>query len=230
MSATTTKRASAVNFGDRERVQGRTEKTLAWISVDDSQAFTVYVTADVAAPPAVARNVRAVASIEWGHGGASVSEQFPIARRLRVPLVGSMVRVAVRLVDVTGAVVPDTIAADCAAVIAPGVDAELARNTRWTSTHGAAGIGSVRPELVVGVHGYATSAVARWLMLFDARSAAAPGDTPTLSRPASPQGFDVADVDGRPFYVGVVWGVSSTPLLYTPDPAADVHLELGFLL
>ena len=225
-----TKRASAVNFGDRERVQGRAEKTLAWISVDDSQAFTVYISADVAAPAPIARNVRAIASIEWGHGGASVSEEFPIAGRLRVPLVGSMVRVAVRLVDVTGAVVPDTVSADCAAVIAPGVDAELTRNTRWTAAHGAAGIGSAQPELVVGVHGYATAAVARWLMLFDAKTPAAPGDTPSLSRPASPQGFDVADVDGRPFYVGVAWGVSSDPLVYVPDPAANIHLELGFLL
>jgi hypothetical protein len=230
MSASTTKRASAVNFGDRERVQGRAQKTLAWISVDDSQAFTVYVSADVVAPAPVAPSIRAVASIEWGHGGASVSADYPIARRLRVPLVGSMVRVSVRLVDITGGAVADNVSADCSAVIAAGVDAEHARSTRWIATHGAAGIGSVQPELVVGVHGYAATPGAGWLMLFDLSAAAAPGDAPALSRPASAQGFDVADVDGRPFYVGVVWGVSSDPIVYVPDPAADVHLELGFLL
>jgi hypothetical protein len=67
-------------------------------------------------------------------------------------------------------------------------------------------------------------------MLFDSTTSAAVGDTPALSRPASLQGFDVADADGRPFYVGVVWGVSSDPLVYVPDPAADIHLEIGFLL
>ena len=67
-------------------------------------------------------------------------------------------------------------------------------------------------------------------MLFDTPTAAAPGDAPTISRPASTQGFDVTAVDGRPFYVGVVWGVSADPLVYVPDPAADIHLELGFLL
>lgn len=226
-----TRRSCDVNFGDRERVRGRDEKTIAWISVEDSQAVTVYVSAELDAPAALIPRIRAIATVEWGHGGASFSEDYPVAQRLRVPVVGSMVRVVMRLLDVTGAVVPDTVSADCAVVIAPGQDADTTRNTRWITTHGSGGVLSERPELVVAAYGHNSTAFARWLMLFDARVPAVAGAAPILARPAllAPT-FEIGDRDGRPFFAGVAWGVSQDPIAYVPDGAADVHLEVGFLL
>jgi len=225
-----TRRTCDVNYGDRERVRGREQRSLAWISVEDSQAFMVYVSADIDAPAALIPQIRAVASIEWGHGGASIAEDYPVARRLSVPVVGSMVRVNVRLVDVTGAAVPDAASAECAAVIAPGFDATT-RNTRWIVTHGSGGVLSERPERVVAVYGHNSTPFNRWFMLFDTRVPAAAGAAPVLARPAllTPP-FDVGDCDSRPFFAGVAWGVSQDPIAYVPDGAADVHIEVGFLL
>lgn len=227
-TAHATLRASTINFGDREHLRGREVKTPAWVNLERSQALTIYVAAEVDAPPALLSRIRLIATIEWGHGGASITEDYPVARRLTVPLVGSMAKVTVRLVDVTGAPVPDTVTAACAAVIAPGLDPT--RNTRWTATHGSSGLLSVRPERVVGVHGYNTAAVVRWIMFFDTRVVPVAGDVPVFSRPASLAAFDFRNDDGRPFYAGVTWGVSQDPITYAPDAAADVYIEVGFLL
>ena len=42
-----TRRARDVNHGDRTLLRGGESKTLAWISVDESQAFTMYTTARI---------------------------------------------------------------------------------------------------------------------------------------------------------------------------------------
>ena len=94
-----TRRTRDVNHGDRTPLRGAESKTLAWISVDDSHPFTVYASARV--QPATASVVPMV-SIEWGHGGASLFGEYPVIKRLRVPIVASMVKLSGRLQDFLG--------------------------------------------------------------------------------------------------------------------------------
>ncbi len=221
-----------VNFGDRVRVRGDEQASLAWVRLEESHPFTVYVTARIDGPPALVDNVMAIATIEWGHGGASVTQEYPIIRRLRVPLAASMVRVSARLVADPPATPLADMSAELAAVVAPGVDGGRDRNTRWARQHGSAGVLSSEPQRVVALDGYNALATPRWIMLFDARAVPPDGTLPDLARPAPPYPnvFELGADDARPFHAGVSWAVSSTPVLLTRDAAADVRIDVGFLL
>ena len=235
MSATSTKqpygagRAHSVNFGDKTLIRGSDQrKPLAEISVAEAQAFTVYVTARVEPAAALAFPV---VLLEWGNGGASIAaRELRVYRRLRVPVVGSTVRLSGRLVDGNGNPLPPSskVTAKLVAFIAPGVDGETLRNTRWTAQHGAEGLVSDGPEQLVTVQGYPAAAAPRWLMLFDAVARPNDGAFPAMAASARrPYRLDRFDTQG--FRYGVYWAASSTPMVLTFDPGADLRVDVEVL-
>jgi hypothetical protein len=219
-----TRRARDVNHGDRTRLRGAESKTLAWISVDDSQALTVYASARV--QPATA-NVVPMVSIEWGHGGASLFSEHAVVRELRVPLAASMVKLSGRLVDVaTGKAPGNAVTAEFSATIAPGSDGQTLRNTRWVGQSGAEGLVATGQQRVFTVEGYAASSLG-WLMVFDDVKRPPNGTTPAMACPADtfPHTFRMRRFDTRGFLRGVYWAVSSTPLLLTFNGAASYRVD-----
>ena len=174
-----TRREREVNWGDRTRITGRETKTLAWVSVDASQSMIVY--AQAALRGAGSEGVACVVHIEWGHGGASVDQDFPLVHRLRVPLAASMVKVSGRLLDTSGNPPPFTVTADVSVVIAPGLDGETLRNTQWSYDAGSEGLLSDIPTRVMRIDGYNAGATDTWLMVFDGPAVA--GEVPTIARP-----------------------------------------------
>lgn len=222
-----TRRAREVNWGDRTRLTGRETKTLAWVSVPDSQPMVVYANAVVrgVGSPGIA----CVVNIEWGHGGASVAHDFPIVHRLRVPLAASMVKVSGRLLDTGGASAPLSVSADVSVVIAPGLDGETLRNTEWTHDAGAGGTLSLGPARVMRIDGYSASAVDTWLMIFDGPAIA--GDLPTIARPVrAGRPFAIRRFDSQPFRTSVTWAASSTPITLTKDPSTFLRVDAELLL
>lgn len=223
-----TSRAHDVNFGDKTLVRADQRKPLAEISVREAQAFTCYVTARVEPPAAPAFPV---VLLEWGNGGASIAaRELRVYRRLRVPVVGSTVRMRGRLVTGAGAPLPPSSKVTCnfVAFIAPGADGETLRNTQWTSQHGAQGLVSAEPEQLVTVQGYPASAAARWLMLFDAVSLPPAGTYPAMAVPAR-RAFRLDRFDSHGFRYGVYWAASSTPITLTLDPTADLRVDVEVL-
>jgi hypothetical protein len=223
-----TARAHDVNFGDKTLVRAPQRKPLAEISVAEAQAFTCYVTARVepAAAPAFP-----LVLLEWGNGGASIAaREFTVYRRLRVPVVGSTVRLTGRLATATGAPLSPSSNVTChfAAFIAPGIDGETLRNTQWTSQHGPQGLVSGGPEQVVTVEGYSASPAARWVMLFDAVALPGSGAFPTMAAPAR-RAFRLDRFDTCGFRYGVYWAASSTPITLTLDPTADLRVDVEVL-
>ena len=77
-----TRRERDVNWGDRSRLEGRKPQTLAWVSLAEPSSIVVYAHANI-------RNGSSICSvsIEWGNCGASVAGEYPVIKRLRVPLV-----------------------------------------------------------------------------------------------------------------------------------------------
>jgi hypothetical protein len=218
-------RTRHVNFGDKTVVRADQVKHLAEISVPSAQAFTCYVTARV--EPASAAAFPVVA-LEWGNGGASIAaREMRVYRRLRVPIVGSTVRLRGRLVDATGAALPSTsgVAAHFVAFVAPGADGETHRNTRWHSAHGAEGLVSSDAEQVVTVQGYPASAAPRWLMLFDASSRPPDGTYPHMAAVAR-RSYRLDRFDSQGFRFGVYWAASATPMTLTFDPTADLRVDV----
>jgi hypothetical protein len=218
-----------VNHGDRTLFRGGESKTLAWISVDSSQAFTVYATARV--QPATA-NVVPMVTIEWGHGGASIVSEYPVIKRLRVPLVGSMVKLSGRLVDVaTGKPAPAGVSGEIAATIAPGSDGETLRATWWVAQSGAQGLAASGQQRVLTLDGYNAGAAGCWVMVFDDVARPADGTPPIMARPAAafPRTFRLRRFDTRGFLRGVFWAASSTPLLLTFDPNASLRVDTELL-
>ena len=65
MARQPTRRELAVNHGDKTRVTGNEQKTLVWISVEESRAWTVYATARVEGPGALLSRVQPVITIEY---------------------------------------------------------------------------------------------------------------------------------------------------------------------
>jgi len=223
-----TARAHDVNFGDKTLVRGDQKQPLAEISVADAQAFTCYVTARVEPAAALALPV---VLLEWGNGGASIAaREFPVYRRLRVPVVGSTVRMTGRLAAATGATLSPSSKVTChfVAFIAPGADGETLRNTQWTTQHGAQGLVSAGPEQLVTVQGYPAAAGPRWLMLFDDIALPASGTFPTMAAPAR-RAYRLDCFDTRGFRYGIYWAASSTPITLTLDPAADLRVDVEVL-
>ena len=115
-----------------------------------------------------------------GHGGASVDHDYAVIHRLRVPVAASMVKVSGRLRDPSGAAPPASVVAEVSALIAPGMDGETLRNTRWVAQQGASGTISDGPERVMRVEGYNAGADT-WVMVFDGPGE--PGGFPAMARP-----------------------------------------------
>jgi hypothetical protein len=224
-----TRRARDVNHGDRTPLRGGGARTLGWISVDSSQAFTVYATARV--NPATA-NVIAMVSIEWGHGGASLVSEYPIIKRLRVPLVGSMVKLSGRLVDATtGKPAAADVSGEVTVTIAPGCDGSTLRPTSWVAQSGAEGLVASGQQRVFTLDGYNGGASACWIMAFDDVLRPADGTPPVMARPAAtfPRTFRLRRFDTRGFLRGVYWAASATPLLLTFDPNAALRVDTELL-
>lgn len=223
-----TARLHDVNFGDKTPVRGDQKRPLAEISVPEADAFTCYVTARVEPPAAAAFPV---VLVEWGNGGASVAaREYRVYRRLRVPVVGSTVKMTGRLVNAAGASLPPSSPVTChfVAFIASGSDGETLRNTRWTAQHGAEGLVSNGPEQLVTVQGYPAAPAARWLMLFDAVTLPPNGTFPAMATPAR-RAFRLDRFDTQGFRYGVYWAASSSPITLTYDPAADLRVEVEVL-
>jgi hypothetical protein len=223
-----TARKRDVNFGDRVPVRGDAVVPLAEISVAQSQPHTVYVTALRVEP--VATPVIPMALVEWGHGGASVTaRELPVYRRLRVPVVGSTVRVSGRMVTPAGAPPPRTVTCHMTAFVAPGCDGQTTRNTRWIAQSGAEGLLSDGPEQLLTLEGYPTATAARWLMLFDAAARPADGAFPPLAVPAR-RSLRRRRFDSQGFRFGLYWAASSTPITLTFDPTADLRVDVEVAL
>ena len=221
-------RTRHVNFGDKTVVRADQFKHLAEISVPTAQAFTCYVTARVEPASAAAF---AVVLVEWGNGGASIAaRETRVYRRLRVPVVGSTVRIGGRLVGPTGAPLAPTSKVTChfVAFVAPGSDGETLRNTRWHSAHGAEALVSGEAEQVVTVEGYPAAAGPRWLMVFDATARPPNGTYPRMAAVAR-RAYRLDRFDTQGFRFGVYWAASSTPITLTFDPSADLRVDVEVL-
>ena len=221
-------RTRHVNFGDKTLVRADQWKQLAEVSVPTAHPFTCYVTARI--EPAAA-TVFPVVLIEWGNGGASVAaRELRVYRRLRVPVVGSTVRMSGRLLTADGVPPAPNAKVTChfVAFVAPGSDGETLRNTRWRSQHGAEGLVSPDPEQVVTVEGYPASALPRWVMVFDAVARPADGTFPAMAAPAR-RAFRLDRFDSQGFRFGVYWAASSTPIALTFDPAALLRVDVEVL-
>ncbi len=229
-----TRRDHDVNFGDRTKLTGGERKTLAWMSLDDSAAFTVYASARLSGPTALVSRIVPMVTIEWGHGGASIAADYPLVRRLRVPLAASTIKLEGRLVDIeSGNPAPSDVHAEIAAFIAQGTDGETIPNTRTVVQSGASGILSEEPQQVLSVTGYLATATSNlWLMLFDAVAVPPNGTPPRMAVPAHALAtpFALRTISSRAFFAGVTWAASSTPLVLTHALQASLHLEAEFLL
>jgi hypothetical protein len=221
-----TRREREVNWGDRTRLAGAEQQTLAWVSVAESGPMVVYATAGIRGGSS---SVACVVNVEWGHGGASVNQDYVVVGRLRVPLAASMVKVSGRLLDAKGAPPPASVIADVSVVIAPGLDGETTRNTRWHSQEGASGELGKGPLRVMRLEGYNAGPADTWVMFFDGR--ALNGDTPAVARPVrARRSFVIRRFDSQPFRSLLSWSASSTPLVLTKDPAAQLRVDAEFLL
>jgi len=218
-----TRREHDVNWGDRSRLEGRKPQTLAWVSLEKSTAIVVYAHANIRSGSSICS-----VSIEWGNGGASVSGEYPVIKRLRVPLVASMVKLRGRMVAPDGSPANAGDAADVSAFIAAGLDGETLRNTRWLHQTGAAGTLASGPQRVMRIEGYNAGADT-FVHIFD--GPAELGDEPTILIPA-PAGrrFRARRFDSQGFVDSVQWGASSTALNYTADTGANVRVDAELLL
>ncbi len=227
MHASQTHRQQDINFGDRTKLTGSTTKTLAWMNLDESASFTVYADARfTAGPPAALPHLAAIVTIEWGAGAATVSAEYRIVGRLRVPLAASAIRVEGHLEDVRGLPVPGDVVAEVAAFIARGTDGETIPNAQTRVQSGAQGILSTRSERVLAVEGFNAGAGSLWVMLFEGPALPAAGAAPRMAAPA-PAGapFRMRPASAREFLGGVVWAASAAPLTFTPVPGAALYLE-----
>jgi hypothetical protein len=194
------------------------------VSLEQSCPHVVYAHANIRQGSAIVQ-----VTIEWGNGGASVAGDYPVIKRLRVPVVASMVRLSGRLVDAASGGPPAASdVADVSAFIAPGLDGETLRNTRWLHQTGASGVIARGPQRVMRIEGY-NAGGATFVHVFD--GAPRPGREPAIFIPA-PAGrrFRARRFDSQGFVDSVQWGASSTPLTYTADPSANLRLDAELLL
>ncbi|HEX7666006.1 MAG TPA: hypothetical protein VF407_15875 [Polyangiaceae bacterium] len=222
-----TRRSREINWGDRTRLTGRESKTLAWVSIENACPMVLYATALIRG--AGSENVAVVADVEWGHGGASVEQSYPIVHRLRVPLAASMVKVSGRLLDASGSPPPPTVVAEVSVVIAPGMDGQTIRNTEWTQDGGAEGTLSSLPARLLNVEGYNAGSIDTWIMIFDGLPTT--GEVPTIACPVRvDRSFAIRRPDSQAFRNAVTWAASSSPLVLTKAPSAILRVDAEFLL
>ena len=147
--------------------------------MDASQAFTVYATARVQSPTV---NVVAMVSIEWGHGGASLVSEYAVIKRLRVPLVGSMVKLSGRLVDAaTGKPAAADVPGGDPATIAPGSDGETF--ARRGGSRSGPGARRRRPTARPHARRIQRRRERCWIMVFDDVARPADGTPPVWRAP-----------------------------------------------
>ena len=218
-----TRRERDVNWGDRTRLEGRKVQTLAWVSLEESCPVVVYAHATIRSGSSIC-----VVTIEWGNGGASVAGEYPVIKRLRVPLAASMVKVSGRLADPSGGPASPGDVADVSAFVASGLDGETLRNTRWLHQTGASGVIAQGPQRLMRIEGY-NAGSATFVHVFDGPPET--GAEPAILIPA-PAGrrFRARRFDSQGFVDSVQWGASSTPLTYTADPSASLRLDAELLL
>lgn len=223
-----------VNFGDRTKLRGSERMTLAWINVEESAAYTVYASARLSGPAASVSRTVASVRIEWGHGGACVQADYPIVRRLRVPLAASMIKLEGSLLDVqTGAPAPSDVEAEISAFIACGTDNETIPNARTIVQSGESGVLGEGAQRILAVHGHNGGSVGLWLMLFDAIAVPANGAAPRLAVPAPSAltaPFSLRPASPRDFLLGAVWAASSNALVLQREPNASLHVEAELML
>jgi hypothetical protein len=223
-----TRREREVNWGDKTKIRGNEKKTLAWVSVAESRPMVVYATASVRGGAAAA-GVACVISLEWGHGGASVAQDFPVVHRLRVPVAASMVKASGRLLDANGQPPAAAVSCEVSLVIAPGLDGQTLRNTTWVHDGGAEGTLSPGPARIMRVEGYNGGAADTWVMLCDRPGVN--GDVPTVARRvAVGRRFTIVRFDSHAFRTSITWFASSTPLTLTKDPTARLRVDAELLL
>jgi hypothetical protein len=221
-----TRRDREVNWGDRTRLEGHKSQTLAWVSLDDAEPLVVYAAATVRG----AQNVICVVSLEWGHGGASVMSDYPVVKRLRVPLVASMAKLSGRLVDATTGTAPAaSVVADVSAFIARGLDGETLRNTRWLHQTGSAGTIATGPQRVMRVEGFNAGAADTFIHVNDGAptSTSAPA---ILALARAGRRFVVRRFDSQAFVQSVAWAASSSAFTFAPDKHASVRVDVELLL
>jgi hypothetical protein len=218
-----TRRERDVNWGDRTRLEGRKPQTLAWVSLEESSPLVVYAHANVRKGSSIC-----IVTIEWGNGGASVAGEYPVIKRLRVPVVASMVKLSGRLVDPAGGPASAGDAADVSAFIAAGLDGETLRNTRWSRHAGASGVIAKGPQRLMRIEGY-NAGGSTFVHVFDGRPET--GAEPAILVPApAGQRFRARRFDSQGFLDSVQWGASSTPLTYTADAGASLRIDAELLL
>lgn len=223
-----TQRKTDVNFGDRSVLRGSAVVPLAQVSLPASQALTVCAAVTRLVAPAGAL-VSPWVLIEWGHGGASLqARKYRVDRRLRVPLVGSTVKVSGHLLTAAGQPPPVSVVCHLSAFIGAGSDGQTLRNTTWTSQRGAQGLISGGAEQLMTIEGYPANPAPRWLMVFDAAALPANGTFPAMACPANRR-FRRRRFDGQGFAFGVYWAASSTPMTLTFDPTAILRVDAEVL-
>jgi hypothetical protein len=218
-----TRRERDVNWGDRTRLEGRKVQTLAWVSLEESCPLVVYAHANIRAGASIC-----VVTIEWGNGGASVAGEYPVIKRLRVPLVASMVKLSGRLADPSGAPASAADAADVSAFVAVGLDGETLRNTRWIHQTGAAGVIAKGPQRLMRIEGF-NAGGATFVHIFDGKPETNAEPAILIPAPAGRR-FRARRFDSHGFVDSVQWGASSSALTYTADPSAKVRVDAELLL
>ena len=150
-------------------------------------------------------------------------------KRLRVPLVASMVKLSGRLVAPDGSPASATDAADVSAFVATGLDGETLRNTRMAPSDGAQpGAWRAGPQRVMRIEGY-NAGGATFVHVFDGKPETNAEPTILIPAPAGRR-FRARRFDSQGFVDSVQWGASSTALTYTADAAANVRVEAELLL
>jgi hypothetical protein len=218
-----TRRERDVNWGDRTRLEGRKAHTLAWVSLGESSPLIVYAHASVRSGSPVC-----LVTIEWGNGGASVAADYPIIKRLRVPLAASMVKLSGRLVAPDGSPASSGDAADVSAFVAMGLDGETLRNTRWLHQTGSAGVLAKGPQRLMRIEGY-NAGGATFVHVFDGLAETNAEPAILIPAPAGAR-FRARRFDSQGFVDSVQWGASTTALTYTADAAANVRVDAEILL
>lgn len=193
------------------------------MSLAESSAITVYAHATIRSGAPIV-----VVTVEWGNGGASIAGEYAVIKRLRVPLVASMVKLSGRLVGPGGGQASTTDTADVSAFVAVGSDGVTLRNTRWFHQMGATGVLAQGAQRLMRIEGFNAGA-ATFVHVFDGPPRV--GAPPAILIPA-PAGrrFGARRFDSQGFLNGVTWGASATPLTYTPAPSATLRVDAEFLL
>src|SRR5580704_6058849 len=88
----TTRRERATNYGTSDDVVGGGRANLPEISKIEADALSIYVECTKLFVPVAllgTADFRPMVSLDWGHGGSTVSSDFDVTFRQRIPIVAS---------------------------------------------------------------------------------------------------------------------------------------------